>query len=570
MTFRRIGVVAIVAALAAPAAAEATTTVSLSPDGRVLTLTGDGKTSDLDVMAVTEGGDDSYIEVSSPFDGVDFNTGDYLEAGSSGCVESIPGSRVWVRCGPTVEATRSITGDLGGETDDVLIFPLFPGGVNLAAGDGNDVIDGYAELAPATTPYTIALTGGDGADTLRGDAGGDVLVGGPGIDTLTAGDGVDRLIGGADRDTLHGGEGVDSLEGDDGADVLFGGAGRDDLEGGTGADGLVGDDGDDTLDGGADNDSFEAAADPTAPTDGSDTIIGGSGVDSAGYQSELYPFTAIRLDDQRNDGQADGSGASVEQDDVRSDVENVTTANYSLGARTTVVGNDAANELNGFGAFNVVTGGGGNDYLNTTCYPSCTASEGDDVVDGGAGDDEIRTADGADEITGGPGADEIYADHCSNFVCSEPDRIDVVDGVRDEVFCGGGGDVVRADPVDNLNLCDNVTIVGGSGPGGGQSGGGQAGGGQPGGSTGGGQSGGQGSGQGGQQDAPDNRRCRVPSLRGRSLGAARRRLRARGCALGKVRRPRAKGGRLVVAKQSPRAGRTLPWRAKVDVKLARR
>jgi RTX calcium-binding nonapeptide repeat (4 copies)/PASTA domain len=293
-------------------------------------------------------------------------------------------------------------------------------------------------------------------------------------------------------------------------------------------------------------------------------------VDSAGYQSELYAVTAITLDDRRNDGEADVLGNSLEQDDVRSDVENVTTANYSAGSATGVVGNGAANELNGFGAFNVVTGGAGDDFLNTTCYPFCSASEGDDVVNGGDGDDEIHTADGADEITGGPGADLILADNCSSFTCSEPDRIDVVDGVRDEVFCGGGGDEVRADPADNLVMCTNVTIVGGSDEddedtGGGESGGGQTGGGQTGGSSGG-QPGGQ---PAGQTEPPDSRRCKVPSLRGRSLGSARRRLRARGCALGKVRRPKRRAGPLVVKRQSPRAGKSLPWRAKVDVRLGR-
>jgi len=114
------------------------------------------------------------------------------------------------------------------------------------------------------------LAGGDGADTLGGGAGEDVLStdneqvvaedlilgGGRGEDTLEGGAGDDRLRGRGGDDTLEGGAGDDILRGDKGDDTLDGGAGDDRLIGGTGEDTLEGGAGDDTLTGGKGDDTF--------------------------------------------------------------------------------------------------------------------------------------------------------------------------------------------------------------------------------------------------------------------------------------------------------------------------
>lgn len=63
-------------------------------------------------------------------------------------------------------------------------------------------------------------------------------------------------------------------------------------------------------------------------------------------------------------------------------------------------------------------------------------------------------------------------------------------------------------------------------------------------------------------------RCVVPRLKGRSLTQAKRLLSHAHCALGKVRKPRARRGqKLIVASQSPRAGSSRPARTKVNVRL---
>jgi Ca2+-binding RTX toxin-like protein len=91
---------------------------------------------------------------------------------------------------------------------------------SLGGGDGGDTLIGNAK---ANT-----LTGEGGKDELRGRAGRDRLVGGGGGGVFTA--------GGAEDDTMFGGVGDDALSGERGRDRMFGGTGRDRLAAGRGRD----------------------------------------------------------------------------------------------------------------------------------------------------------------------------------------------------------------------------------------------------------------------------------------------------------------------------------------------
>ena len=71
------------------------------------------------------------------------------------------------------------------------------------------------------------IQGGNHADTLTGDANGNVFFGNGGRDTLKGGDGEDGLNGGSGNDVLFGGAGGDYLSGGPGNDRLTGGAGAD-------------------------------------------------------------------------------------------------------------------------------------------------------------------------------------------------------------------------------------------------------------------------------------------------------------------------------------------------------
>jgi Ca2+-binding RTX toxin-like protein len=147
---------------------------------------------------------------------------------------------------------------------------------------------GFASIANIAN-----VTGGNGADTLRGDAGANILSGGNGNDLLFGGAGADTLDGGAGIDTASyagemqsffvdlaagtarrgsssasvedqlvqienvvGGSGADQIRGNASANAISGGAGNDQIWGNGGNDWLDGGAGNDTLSGGNGNDTF--------------------------------------------------------------------------------------------------------------------------------------------------------------------------------------------------------------------------------------------------------------------------------------------------------------------------
>jgi len=69
--------------------------------------------------------------------------------------------------------------------------------------------------------------------------------------------------------------------------------------------------------------------------------------------------------------------------------------------------------------------------------------------------------------------------------------------------------------------------------------------------------------------SPPEAKCIVPKLKGKTLARARRALSAAHCSLGRVRKPKGKGGALRVRSSSPKAGATLPAGARVNVRLGR-
>ena len=117
------------------------------------------------------------------------------------------------------------------------------------------------------------LIGGDGNDSIYGEAGDDALLGGAGGDYITGGAGDDRLWGQAGDDSLDGGEG---------SDLIFGQGGNDTIAGGDARDIVLGGDGDDYVDGGAGDDGLwsEGGNDTLAGGDGEDFLAGGEGDDS--------------------------------------------------------------------------------------------------------------------------------------------------------------------------------------------------------------------------------------------------------------------------------------------------
>lgn len=255
-------------------------------------------------------------------------------------------------------------------------------------GAGDDVLDGFdLDEIPTTMnggDGDDALDSGDAGSTLNGDAGGDRLASGIGNDILNGGDGTDALIGDDGDDTLNGGSGSDTLADIDGNDTVRGDAGDDTFLAGLGADDISGGEGYDTM---------------------LTLVIGGP---------TPRPSTLVSL----NDVADDQMGAAGEGDNVRSDVEGVSTEFDPI--------------------LLLFLGGGGGTFppSNDTLIGSAAANtlasgEGDDTVDGGTGNDVL---------SGGAGSDTVRAR----------------DGFFDFVNCGAGADTAEVDTLDKVEECETV------------------------------------------------------------------------------------------------------------------
>lgn len=94
-------------------------------------------------------------------------------------------------------------------------------GFEVIAGPKNDTVS----VMP-TVQVPVTMRGGAGGDLLLGGGGSDKLIGGPGSDRLGGRGGDDQLYGGPGRDLLIGGPGDDVLHGGPGRDLLRGGSGK--------------------------------------------------------------------------------------------------------------------------------------------------------------------------------------------------------------------------------------------------------------------------------------------------------------------------------------------------------
>ena len=105
---------------------------------------------------------------------------------------------------------------------------------SIAGGAGNDEIFCFKNESTRDRGALVA-DGGAGKDRICGGRGDDRLTGGAGDDKIYAGEGDDRLNGSA---------GDDILNGEDDADSITGGTGEDEIDGGSGSDSIKARDGD--------------------------------------------------------------------------------------------------------------------------------------------------------------------------------------------------------------------------------------------------------------------------------------------------------------------------------------
>jgi Ca2+-binding RTX toxin-like protein len=368
-----------------------------------------GETAAVTVVLGAAGGTDSATNFENVIggDGDDDLTGDI----GSNQIDGGPGADVLHGGG----GTDTLNGDAGSDTisgDDVPGDTLSGGGgagtdVLSYAGEGSAVIVNLAGGGTDAVSGFEHVIGGDGADSLTGDADSQRIDGGPGDDQLDGRGGDDELHGDGGSDTIIGDATPgDTLDGGSGAgtDILtyagvatpvtvnLGGGGDDDasnfehLIGGSAGDTLTGDSGDQRIDGGPGDDEIDGgggtdelhgdAGSDTIHGDASngDTLDGGAGTDILTYAAVATPVT-VNL----------GGGG----DDAVSNFEHV-------------IGGDGDDTLNGDAGANRLDGGPGDDRI--------FGNAGADVLHGDSGDDELEGGDGADTVDGGAGSDTIIED----------------------------------------------------------------------------------------------------------------------------------------------------------------
>ena len=316
----------------------------------------------------------------------------------------------------------------GGTGTDTFRFASLTGDykVDLVAGTFALLSGGIA----STLVSIENVVGGNGNDTLNGNAGANELSGGDGNDTLNGAGGNDTLYGLVGSDVLNGGFGDDTLHGGAGADTLNGGLGKDKLYGGNGNDVLDGGSQTDIVDGGAGNDTIVIYTGMD-----SDDIIGGTGTDTLDVSSRSDHGLTMDLGAGTYTLQGVGNTISgVEIIKATQIADTILTGNingitvFGNGGNDTLIGGAGDQTLNG-GAGNdhleggydtdILNGGAGNDHLEGGLGAD-TLNGGDnddvligglqtDIIDGGAGNDTIliHTGEHSDNITGGSGTDTL-------------------------------------------------------------------------------------------------------------------------------------------------------------------
>jgi Ca2+-binding RTX toxin-like protein len=290
------------------------------------------------------------------------------------------------------------------------------------------------------------ISGGAGADYIRGLGGNDTINAGGGNDYVEGGDGNDLIQGAGGNDTILGGAGDDTIAASAGNNQLFGGEGNDVLFSGTRASILVGGEGNDTL---------QARIDQT---NSNHTLEGGSGADlfailnaSAAHVAELQITDFNTAQDAFSiDGVMDDvimnqgvylvhTGTGIRFTHRTGDIlhfdglnpEDIAQA-YGLNGDDTIIGNGQDEYIYGGEGNNNLDGANGNDLI--------TAGRGNDTMYGGNGNDTIAGKNGADWLFGGNGDDVIYGNSGQNRIFGEAGNDRLYSGQQSSRMYGGEGD----------------------------------------------------------------------------------------------------------------------------------
>ncbi|MCH5377199.1 MAG: hypothetical protein JJ992_24820, partial [Planctomycetes bacterium] len=419
-----------------------------------------------DLVLAGYGGDTVFGDDATGSSGAG-DLGDIL-IGDNGTIEFVSGAVKRIFTADITEATGGADTIAGNAGNDVIL-----GGVNgssdlLSGGDGDDILLGddgelvYDDpLDPSLATLDVVRTGDvnlGGPDTINGDSGRDLILGGRGGDTIDGGSHDDMILGDFAEvlllaNQLHVVRTIDVTEG--GADQIQGGTEDDVLVGGAFADAIDGDAGNDLIFGDGvqlswrtddiTNPRFQSLIGTQIYSTSASNLAGVDQVDGTardyrnpdgssppGWASwqiqELFHTTAIQTANDNSFGDdylAGGAGddmifGQLGNDTIQGDgsIEFASAGNFA--ALNTRVGaaRDASNTL----------------LLNPSFE---AATDGDDYVEGNGGNDVIFGGLGQDDLIGGS-SDLFALDVYNSSVNERPDGSDLI-------FGGAGTHVDRND-----------------------------------------------------------------------------------------------------------------------------
>ena len=292
--------------------------------------------------------------------------------------------------------TLTFTGDGAG---DSLVIGESNGLLTQAINGGAASTDFGGQTLPANNTINVVVNAGGGEDTVT------VATASLASLTVDGGDGNDTIAGNADDDQLRGGNGADSLSGGDGDDRI------------------LGDDGDDTMAGGAGNDVLV-----WNPGDDSDVMDGDGGSDDVELNGGNGPeqFRATQ-----NGARVTFERVSPAPFDLDVTAERlVLNGNGGDDAMTSDPAVATAMLLNGGTGADNLQGGGGGDLIQ--------AGDDADTLAGGPGADRLVGDRGADTMNGGDGEDTTVWNNGdgSDVMNGEAgtDRVEVNGAAGNEVF----------------------------------------------------------------------------------------------------------------------------------------
>jgi Ca2+-binding RTX toxin-like protein len=335
--------------------------------------------------------------------------------------------------------------DLSGVTDSSITY-------EIDGGAGDDTI-----TLNNTKAGKAVIYGGPGTDTITAGPGDDIIYGQDGWDTIYGGDGKDLIFGDDGRlyndatspslrARVGAADGNDTIRGQGGMDILIGGGGDDDIEGGGEQDFILGDGGkitfnspmtaDHIIAGGvADTERFiNGGADTLKGGAGNDVIFGGCGDDWIYGEGD----DDLLLGEAGTDWIYGGTEADTIYGDSGSPV---TYAVGDLDLYTPTAVLDLWYEMKPGGS-------GETDYI--------TGEAGADRIFGSGGNDSIFGDTGGDTIFGGSGADLIGggADNDTIFGNAEPDTL--YGGKGDDTLDGGDSSDILWGDEGPANLQDTA------------------------------------------------------------------------------------------------------------------